>query len=264
VTTNLENLVERLRANPGVLGLIQYGGRTSQDETEGGDFDLLAIVRSRDPNLESIHFYWGEMPVDLNLRTLQDLKRKEPLSHIDRDMAQGELLFDRLGSLLDALNSAKTRWEDPEQRLPEAKTNLQRFSQQHALDKVRGRLNTDPRFCELLLWTNIHWLIATYFEVRRMEFPGERAALERLKKQEPRVSTLLSGFFDSEDLEEKLRLSEELTEIVLAPVGSPWRKGEVIALGVDNKAEGLKTKSNEAFSALLSTDPQKAAGGPDA
>ena len=57
----ISDLIERLKANPEVLGIVRYGSRTIQDKSKGGDFDLFVIVQMRDPDLESIHFYWGQM-----------------------------------------------------------------------------------------------------------------------------------------------------------------------------------------------------------
>ena len=259
MSRRIASLIDQLKSNPEVLGLIRYGGRSVGEDAQGGDFDLFAIVRGRDSDLESLHFYWRTIPVDLSLRTRQDLQRESPISHIDVHLLEGEILFDRKGDLPDLLEIARGQWTDANILLTEQDIKFSRFSHTHALDKVRGRLTTEPLFCEFLLSANILWLVKSYFNIRRKPYPGEKGALSSLMEKEPEIGGRIKAFFDSKSLKEKLRISEKLTELVLAPVGGSWRRGEVVGLGVDCKSKNLCKKASQAFSLLLCTPPEDAA-----
>jgi predicted nucleotidyltransferase len=76
--SSLTELVKRLQKSPYILGVLRYGGRKLGDESKGGDFDLYVITADRISNIESIHFYVNDIPVDMNIRTLADLGSKTP------------------------------------------------------------------------------------------------------------------------------------------------------------------------------------------
>ncbi len=190
-------LVEQLTQNPSVLGLVRYGSRGVDDVSKGGDFDLFVFADGLLDDVESLHFYVGDIPVDLNLRRLADLQRDEPRIPFDRVLLEGEILFDRTGELKDAIAAAATRWGGPSP-LTEHDIAMNRFCQQHVLDKVRGRLNEDPLYCEFLLGANVHWLVASYFRVRLIPFPGEKRALHYLATQEPKLHEALRHCYKSQ------------------------------------------------------------------
>jgi len=249
--TDLPDLFSRLRENPLVFGAVRYGRRTLDDESPGGDFDLVVFVENRPENLESIHFHCGEIPVDLSLRTLDDLERENPLSWIDAIFAEGEILFDRTDRLERILAAAADRWRPESPPLGEYSINMNRFCQTHALDKVRHRLESDPLLSEFLLSTNIFWLVQTYFSVRLQPYPGEREALEHLQREEPDIHRGIQNFYASTALAEKFRIAEELTEQVLSPIGGPWKKGELIPLGTKPDAENLRKQGEMVFEKLF-------------
>ena len=250
---DLPDLFSRLKENPFVLGLLRYGRRTLDDASPGGDFDLVVFVENRPENLESIHFHCGEIPVDLSLRTLDDLERESPLSWIDALFPEGEILFDRTHSLDRLLRTAAARWRPESPPLGEHAINMNRFCQAHALDKVRNRLESDPLFCEFLLSTNIFWLVQTYFNVRLQPYPGERGALAHLQKEEPDIYRRVRDFYASTALADKFQIAEELTERVLSPIGGPWKRGELISLGTNANATNLQEQGEIVFEQLFAS-----------
>lgn len=50
-----------------------------------------------------------------------------------------------------------------------------------SLSKARGRLDSAPVLCRLLLEANLYWLVQNYLRVHRLAYPGERGALEYLE-----------------------------------------------------------------------------------
>ena len=254
---NVMDLIDQLKRNPRVLGIVRYGRRCPEDLLPGGDFDLFVFVEEWLPDVESIHFHCGRIPVDLSLRTIDDLRRDEPLSRIDYLLGEAEVLYDRTGILREVLADLKERWRETPPELTEHDVHMNRFCQQHALDKVKGRTEEEPLFCEFLLATNIYWLVQAYFRVRSISYPGEKPALQYLEKHEPEMCAEMQAFYSSRDLKEKLEISERMTELVLAPIGGPWRKGELIVFGTSTKAKQLQSKGQEIFLWLFGVSAEK-------
>jgi hypothetical protein len=251
IANDLPELIRRLRANPAVLGIARYGGRAAGDTEPGGDFDIFVIVRERPSDLESVHFHCGGIPVDMNVRDLADLRREAPLTEIDHAISDAELLHDPLGEVASLAKAARKRWAPQPARLTEHEVNFSRFCQRHALDKVRHRLDAEPLLADVLLSTNVYWLIQAYFRVRSLPFLGESPALCHLRENEPRVSALIKAFYAASSRAEKLSISDELTEAVLEPIGGPWRDGETLSFGTHADAAGLRQTGDALLRALV-------------
>ena len=251
MSRNLKNLVARLESNPSVVGIVRYGRRPLTDASPGGDFDLFVFVKERPPDIESIHFYVGDIPVDLSLRSLDDLRSDEPLTAFDTVLVDAEILHDETGILAQEMASLGERWLLTSGDLTEHEVHMSRFCQQHVLDKVRGRITDEPLLCEFLLATNIYWLVRTYFRVRCIPYLGEKDALEWLEVNDPEVYADMQRFYASHDLNEKLDVNERLTEAVLAPIGGPWRREELLVFGTHTDVTRLQSKGQKVFSELF-------------
>ncbi len=249
---DLPDLIQRLRANPDVLGIARYGGRSADDAEPGGDFDIFVIVRERPESVESVHFQCGGIPVDMNVRDLDDLRREEPLTEIDHALTTAELLHDPTGDVARLIAAVDSRWHPQSPKLTEHEMNFSRFCQRHALDKVRHRLDSDPLLADFLLATNVYWLVQAYFRVRGMPFLGESPALRHLRENAPAVCALVESFYAANGRDEKLRISDELTEAVLEPIGGPWRNGETLTFGTHTEAADLRRTGDALLQELLS------------
>lgn len=254
---NLSELIDRLRESPGVIGIVRYGSRTPEDMSSGGDFDIFVFLGNNSLDLESLHFYVDYIPVDINLRIIEDLNLSEPISFIDFVLIDGDLLYDKTGILERKISSLKQRWKIQSNELTENEKSWERFSQKHALDKVKGRLNEELLFCEFLLNTNIYWLIQNYFRVRSIPYPGEKDALEWINTKDTKIHNKIEDFYRTKDLKKKLEISEELTELVLEPIGGSWRKGELLTLGRNKQVSDIQLKGKELFNEIFCKSNKK-------
>jgi len=260
---NLGDLVGRLMRNPRVIGIVRYGRRRADEMEPGGDFDLVVVMTERPRDVESIHFDVGDIPVDVSVRTVDDLRRAAPLSAmVDPLLPASELLFDRTSALRPEIAALPARWS-PEAtapaRLTEAEVARRRFGHRHALDKVRHRLAAEPLLCHVLLSTNIYWLLQTYLAARGLPYEGEKAVLTWLESHAPRVYEAIERFFATQDIAEKLSVSEWLAERALAPIGGPWRRGEVLVVAAHEAASHLQAQGPPLFAELFDA----ASGDPD-
>ncbi len=73
-TESISEIVDTPSNNPKVVGLIEYGSARHSAEEILGDYDLVVVVEERDPDVESLHFHVDGVPIDLNIRSLDDIR----------------------------------------------------------------------------------------------------------------------------------------------------------------------------------------------
>ncbi len=224
---SIRELVKKLVQQPQVIALVEYGSATYQDNFDAGDYDLFVILDQPDESVESLHFYVQHTPVDLNFRTLAYLQQQRTLSGFEAALLSGRIIYDESGQVEALLNRLQ---EQPRQSYAEHDVAFTHHGHKHVFDKIRGRLESDPLLCQLLLHTNVYWLIQTYFGLCGREFRGEKEALHYLQRQEPALYQLLNVFYKA-SLPKQIEISQRLSQIVLEPVGGPWRDDEILAFG---------------------------------
>lgn len=221
---NPTELIERLKANPEVLGILQYGSGISP---EAADTDICVVLRRRPEGLESIHFWVDCGPVDMNLRTLEEIAGGEVagLPGFDDVLREGKVLYEREPGLLAGLSAR--RESKPSPPTPAAVDQM-RFGYAHFLQKLDYYKARDPLLCNVLLCGAVHWLVRECMSIRRLPYRGEKPALEAIKANDPDLLADLETASGGGPLAERVEAARRLAEKVLAPIGGPWRPGEVL------------------------------------
>ena len=233
---SIEHMIAVLTDNPEVLGLLEYGSSSVGDARMLGDYDLLVFMNHKAPQVESLHFYVRGVPVDLNIRTLDEIRKMPRATGFDQVLLEGRIIHDPSGSLAQEMQRLRERQQQaPLEKTPDETFAITRHGAKHIFDKVRGRLDSDPTLCAFLLHQNVYWLIRNCFSVRNMEFKGEPYTLEFLQQHEPETYRLIERFYTAGNLQQQLELALSIAEAVLAPVGGMWRDDEVLTFG-DQKA----------------------------
>lgn len=248
----IDEMISALKYHPEVLGLVGYGSDHQTDDYALGDCDLFVILDHRDTAVESLHFYVGGVPVDLNLMTLDEVRHLDATDNFHSvALLDGRILHDPTGKVIRAFEELRRRRrQSPPKELSEHTVAFIRHGHKHIFDKVKGRLETMPVFCRFLLSTNIYWLIETYFHVRGLVYKGEKHAIGYLQHHEPEIFETIAEFYATRDLERQVEIVYALTERVLVPVGGMWRNEEVLAFG-DESSENLQGRGYEAFCKLF-------------
>ena len=221
-----------LTKTPLVLGLIEYGSSSSADAQVLGDYDLIAVLKHKPSNVESLHFYVDGVPVDLNLRTVDEIRQLPRAEGFERVLLDGRVIFDRTGSVAHEIHDLSERQRNtlPSRQSTES-IAFTRHGTKHIFDKVAARLESNPTLCAFLLQQNVYWLIRNYLSLRGYEFRGEPFTLEFLREFEPETYGLLERFYTSGSLQEQLDLAISIAELTLEPVGGMWRDDEVLIFG---------------------------------
>jgi hypothetical protein len=251
---DIGELVARLSGNPRVASIVRYGSRLVSDNSPGGDLDLFVIVDGPTGEVESVHLWMGHIPVDLNVRSMDDLERADPLTFIDVALAGGEVVYDRDGTLAPQLGGLARRWGTAHAPLTEHDVAWERFCHAHLLAKVRQRLDIDPLLAELLMHSGVVWLLPAYFRLRGLPFEGEKRALAWLRAHDADTLAILEAFYAADRPDERLGCLERLAGVVLAPIGGLWRRDEVLALGRGPDVDDLQVRGRELLAELLGDD----------
>jgi len=225
VIADTAELLERLKRSPEVLGILEYG---SGAEPGGADVDLCVVVTRRPAGLESIHLWAGGRPVDLNVRTLQELREGgvAGLPGFDEVLREGKVLYERQPGLLAEREPRPAEQSEPKDRQDHS---FMRHGHAHVLHKLDHYQSRDPLLCKVLLCGATHWLLSAYAAARGLPYRGEKAALRAMRESDPDLTADLEELASGErPLAERIELLRRLTDQVLAPVGGPWREGEVL------------------------------------
>jgi hypothetical protein len=246
----IKKMIFALESNKDVLGLIEYGGLHKHDDFLTGDYDLFVILKSKDSDVESLHFYITNIPVDLNIGTLEEIKKLKFAKGFETALLEGRIIYDPTGKIETELQKLIQRHKQNKPKgMTEHAIAFSRHGHKHVFDKIKGCIEEMPLLCRLLLNANIYWLIETYFNVRNLQFKGEKRAIAYLEKNEPKIFRAIEDFYSAESLIEQVKISKKLTELVLSPVGGAWKDDKVLAFGEGTK--DLQKKGRELFQKLF-------------
>ena len=255
----LHEMWAQLEHHPDVTGLIEYGSRsisapTDVNESLTGDYDLIVVLTTNPSPVSSLHFDVGNMPVDMSLISLEALRQCTANASFEGQViATGRVRYDPTGEVkreqIRIAAEATTRQIEPWSPHDIA---FMRHGHRHLLDKVVGRLDSDPILCQILLNTNVYWLLENYFRLRYLPFQGIKTALDHIRKENPKFHKLLDQFYATTALGEKVQLTIEMTALALEPVGGMWRRGEILAFG-DPSGLDLPQQGESVYTYLFDT-----------
>ena len=162
-------MVQALSDSPLVLGLIEYGSSSATDAEVIGDYDLIVVLNHEYPNVESLHFYVDGNPVDLNLRSLDEIRTMKSRRLVSRascwteesSTIQAGVLYKRLKTWASGIDRS------PPETMSAESIAFARHGTKHIFDKVERRIHSNPTLCAFLLHQNVYWLIHNYRRAAR-------------------------------------------------------------------------------------------------
>ncbi len=240
-----------MKTNKNTAGLVEYGSTKYTDTVISGDYDLFLFVhKAAEPDVEGLHFYVDDIPVDLNIRTIGWLGSIKELEGFDRCILSGRILYDPEGSISKMLTIHRGKAASDNCALSEDQIAMMRHGHTHIFDKIIGREESRPVLCKYLIHSNIYWLLQAYFSLRSIPFEGEKRAFTYLKEKDTPVYELFDRFYGTIPWEEQVAIGKELAEKVLAPAGGLWKKDEILAFGYGNSQE-LQKKGRLVFQQIF-------------
>jgi len=231
-------MIELLRANAAVVGLAEYGSASYTDSRIHGDYDLIVIIDPGIPSIESLHFYVGDTPVDLNLRTLEQIDAMGRADGFESILLDSRIIHDPSGEARRALDDLRGRHEASDRTaMGQERIAAMRHGAKHTFDKLRGGRNLPPLLKRYMLHQCVYWAVPHYFEIRGLQYRGEKHALAYLRENEPHLLECLDRFYSTTDPHAQEQLAGTIQEVVLAPVGGLWQNDELLAFGDQSKGQ---------------------------
>ena len=232
----IQEMIELLQENPDVVALAEYGSATYTDSHIDGDYDIIVITAPKLVRSESLHFHIGDMPVDLNLRSLDQIRAMHRIDGFESILLDCRVIHDPSGEARRALDDLRVRHKTSMGRALEQKQiAVMRHAASHTFDKLREERKLPLLLKRYLLHQCVYWAVPQYFEIRRLQYKGEKYALAYLARNEPQMAEWLEQFYTTNDLREQGTLADKIQRFVLEPIGGLWRHGELLAFGDPNQ-----------------------------
>lgn len=227
--STIEDFIEQLKYRPEILGILQYGNRDYLDMTPGGDYDLIVIVdQVVSTNVDGLHFHINHIPVDCGLIAKEDLHADAPPSDFHCLAAGAKILYDASGEIAKRMPELKKTWGLEVPKMKEGEIAFERFIRQHIIDKFKGRGHEDETYTRIFLSGNVFSLLESYMQIEQLNPYDFKGALRYMKANDLPTYQCFAAFEKTYDLQEKIKITEELNQLVLRKIGGPWQKGEVV------------------------------------
>lgn len=235
---SIPDMVEVLRGSPWVVGLAEYGSASHADEAICGDYDLVVIVAAGFPQIESLHFQVGGIPVDLNVRSLEQISAMSRADGFESILLDARAIYDPSGEARKSLADLRERHHrSPRPTMEQARIAGMRHGARHTFDKLKDGRDMPLTLSRYLLHQCVYWAVPQYFEIRGLPYRGEKHGLAYLSEHEPRLFQHLEEFYATTDPGEQERIARAIEEAVLAPVGGLWQDGEMLTFGNGSRGE---------------------------
>ena len=239
MSTILE-MVKILRRSPVVVGLAEYGSASYLDERIDGDYDLIVITNTPVSDVESLHFYVKDTPVDLNVRSLERIGAMSRADGFDSTLLDARIIHDPSGEVGQALEGLRDRHvTTPGPVIEQDRIAAMRHGAKHTFDKLREGRDLPLVLKRYMLHQCVYWALPQYFEIRGLQYRGEKQGLAYLRENEPELYQSVEEFYATTDPCEQARLARSIEEAVLAPVGGLWEDRELLAFGDQSKGDDL-------------------------
>lgn len=211
----LEDVLAALRALTHVQAILAYGSTVTKRWSKGSDIDLIVITSEPAP-VESLHFFIGDIPIDLSMRNRAQWEAGDTNWTPPSGLAA-------IWDPENLLAGVATRQRDPDD------ARQFRYAHRHMLLKVKRWQSQDPVIAELLAANAVHWVTVSYFHARGMRFPGIDKAVLYFREQEPDMLESLLAATRHEN--QRFPMLQRACELALEPIGGLWQDDEVFASG---------------------------------
>jgi|LGVF01.2.fsa_nt_gb hypothetical protein len=226
--SSLKSLIDHLKVKKEVIGIVEYGGRSFNDMSIGGDYDLTVILeKSISSNFNGVHFHILDIPVDCMILSIDDFLDDSPqnpfyLVHLDCN-----ILYDKDNRTKELLQHIREKWM-PSNEISKFEEHLFRFTFQHILDKLKNRLHDDPLFTRFFIYSSFDWYIECYARIQNLKVGQPKAHLNHIKENNMELYQLATKLYLVTDIDEQFKILKECAIQIMEPIGGLWKKNEIL------------------------------------
>lgn len=224
----IKSFIEHLKTNENIIGIVEYGGRTYTDMSEGGDYDLTIIFdKPVSSNFSGLHFHIKDIPVDCMLLSKEDFMSSTPLNEFLLVHLNCKILYDKNNISASLLNQIKNNWNTPMELSP-FELNLFRFTFKHILDKLKYRLHDNEVYTKYFIYSSIDWFLSCYARIKNWEIGKPKLHLKLIETHEPQLFKIISNLYSQSSLESQFELLNQCANYMLKSIGGLWNDDEIL------------------------------------
>ena len=240
---NLSEMIAHFSKLPGVVGIVEYGGRTHTNMLPGGDYDLTVIFdKPVSQNFSGVHFHVSGIPVDCMLLSVDDFATPEPADSFFLVHLDASILYDKDGITKAILEKLQTTWSKPPE-LTEAQKMWTRFASRHILDKLEHRLYDDEVYSHCFIDGAASFIVDMYAEANHLALGKTKIHLNFMAQNDPLLYGHFKTLYTTIDLSAKFAALKKINAYVAGSCGGMWGRDEILfhlrPEGVNNENEQL-------------------------
>lgn len=251
---SLEEVIALMMKTPWVDGIAKFGSQTTSRADISSDYDLLILVKELPAHVFQMVTSIAGRVADVVLvevetadRLLAHPEPYQPKSFealFANKMRTARILYDasqRLQKVRDLVSGPS--WEDQPTKVYDFSAAYKLwFWLSHGLLHMQRMLQShDPRYfaaVDMMLVANLPVAWRGYFDIRHIDWEGEKAALRFWDEHDRAYSSTVSRCLAAVDLDDRYTAYRTLVELTLEPVGAPFGGGVtgVILAGENSRA----------------------------
>lgn len=212
----LELVVNDLKTEKDVLGILLFGSM-ALDETLGqSDIDLLVIIQG---TYRKRRFIVNHVPVDITYGPLKNIERRleRTLINCIRVFKEGKILYDKKGDLKLLKRRAEAIYKAGPRNLTKNEMDLARFR----LSEVLKDINEIPDPAVAVQMMNVFFedLLGFYFSFHGNWQPKRKHIFRQLARDDPHLNHICRLFLVTGKVQDKCKLIKRVADYILKPAG---------------------------------------------
>lgn len=225
---DIKSFIEHLKSKEEIVGIVEYGGRSYQDMTHGGDFDLTVILDEPiSNNLNGVHFHIAGIPIDCMILSKKDFLQDSPISDFLLVHMNCTILFDRNNIISSLLDRIKDTWKTPK-KLSDFEKHFFRFVGRHSLDKLEHRLLVDTVYSRYMIFSSFDFYLQCYARINNLQIGKPKLYLSHIKETSPELYILIEELYATGDLIRQFEILKKCSIKIIEPIGTIWEDNEVL------------------------------------
>jgi len=223
----LSDTIKHFSSLPGVVGIVEYGGRSHTDMRPGGDYDLTVIFdKPVSKNFSGIHFHVAGIPVDCMLLSMDDFNLPQPESEFWLVHLNCNILYDKDGVTKHLLENIKSKWKKP--NVSENQKMWIRFATRHTIDKLEHRLFENEIYSRVFIAQTIGYIMERYSELNNLE-PGKiKTHLSHMKQNDSHLHRHIESILNTTNLAAQFEHLKSMCAYIAKNLGGMWQENEAL------------------------------------
>ena len=233
----LEEVIAKLAEREAVDGIVIIGSASENQLSPASDYDLVVVLSDMPAPLHVGLTYIDQRLTDIIFFTVAELDQvlslaepvdaEEWVGRLTHWLQIGRIAFDRTGRLQRAQRKVLAgQWlsQASESMIYQTWFRIN-YNVKHNKRMLASDDSVYQQTLDMRLLYSIAEVFSGYFDLRRLPWEGEKAAIRYLAAHAPEYLDLFQRCLAEADRVRKVQLYEQLAALTTAPVGGLWQDG---------------------------------------